>query len=134
MGPDGDGLATFAAHVVGAPGARDGLYRPEGPGAPASPVGDPIARAAAEGRAIAARKAEPEPYLGRCFRVPTRHGPAAAVGAGDWVVDGHPVGGDAMLAFPSDPRGTGIMSLMVAKTGAVREADLAPDTSAAAAI
>ena len=47
--PDGDGLPTFADAIISAAGKRDGLYWPSEPGAPESPVGDFMARAAADG-------------------------------------------------------------------------------------
>lgn len=133
MDPDGDGLATFAAHVISAPGQRDGLYWPEEPGAPESPVGDLIARAAAEGLVVEGREAEPEPYLGYYFRILTRQGAAAPGGAMDWTINGRLVGGHAMLAVPADPGESGIMSFIVTETGAIWEADLGPDTLEAAA-
>jgi hypothetical protein len=128
MDPDADGLATFAAHVLSAPGKRDGLYWPDEPGAPESPIGDLVARAAAEGLVVDGREAEPEPYLGYYFRILTKQGPAAPGGAIDWMINGRLIGGHAMLAVPADPGQTGIMSFIVTETGAIWEADLGPDT------
>jgi hypothetical protein len=131
--PDGDGVRTFAAGVLSAPGTRDGLYWPPEPGAPASPIGDFMARAAADGYSLDGQDADPEPFHGYYFRVLTRQGPAAPGGALDYMVGGRMMAGHAMLAFPSAYGDTGIMSFMVAENGVVYEADLGEDTLAVAA-
>ena len=76
--PAGDGIPAFAAHILSSPGARDGLYWPDAPGAPESPVGDFIARASAEGYNFDGTDEDPEPYLGYYFRILTKQGPAAS--------------------------------------------------------
>jgi hypothetical protein len=130
--PDGDGLHTFAASLISSPGARDGLYWPDEPGAPESPVGDFMARAAAEGYSIGGRDADPEPYHGYYFRLLQRQGPSAPGGALDYMVGGHMLAGHALIAFPSAYGDTGIMSFMVGEAGVIHEADLGEDTLAVA--
>ncbi|PZQ52302.1 MAG: DUF2950 domain-containing protein [Rhodovulum sulfidophilum] len=133
MDPDGDGLPTFAATLISSPGARDGLYWPDAPGTPESPVGDFMARAAAEGYSIdGGADAEPDPYLGYYFHILTRQGPAAPGGAMDYMVGGHMVAGHALIAFPSDYGESGVTSFLVGERGVVYEADLGPDTLAIA--
>lgn len=130
--PDGDGLHAFAAGVLSSPGTRDGLYWPDEPGAPESPVGGFMARAAADGYSIGGEDAEPEPYRGYYFRVLHRQGPAAPGGALDYMVGGHMLAGHALLAFPAAYGESGIMSFMVGEAGIVYEADLGEDTLAVA--
>ena len=132
MDPDGDGLRSFAAGLLSTPGTRDGLYWPDEPGAPESPVGDFMARAAAEGYSVDGQDAEPDPYHGYYFRVLQKQGPAAPGGALDYMVAGHMLAGHALLAFPSAYGDTGIMSFMVGEAGVVYEADLGEDTLAVA--
>ena len=133
LDPDGDGLPAFAANLISGAGTRDGLYWPDAPGAPESPVGDFMARAAAEGYAIeGGPEAEPEPYLGYYYRVLTRQGAAAPGGAMDYLVDGHLVAGHALLAFPAAYGDSGVMSFLVGERGVVYEADLGEDTLAKA--
>ena len=116
--PDGDGLPTFAASGSRSEGMRDGLYWPDAPGAPESPVGDFMARAAAEGYSIEGGKdAEPEPYLGYYYRILTRQGPTAPGGAMDYMVGGHMVAGHALIALPADYGDTGVMTFMVGEGG-----------------
>jgi hypothetical protein len=130
--PDGDGLRTFAAGVLSTPGTRDGLYWPDEPGAPESPIGDFMARAAADGYSIDGQDADPSPYRGYYFRVLQRQGPAAPGGAFDYMVGGHMLAGHALLAFPADYAASGIMSFLVGENGIVYESDLGEDTLAVA--
>ncbi len=129
---DGDGVLQFAAGVLSDPGRRNGLYWPEEPGAPASPIGDFMARAAADGFAVDGADLEPEPYLGYYFRVLQGQGPAAPGGAFGYMLEGRMLGGHALLAFPAAYGDTGIMSFMVGEAGVVYEADLGDDTLAIA--
>lgn len=131
--PDGDGLRSFAVGLISSPGTRDGLYWPDEPGAPRSPVGDFMARAAAEGYSIDGQDADPEPYHGYYFKMLPKQGAAAPGGAIDYVVGGRMLAGHALLAFPSAYGDTGIMSFMVGEAGIVYEADLGEDTLADAA-
>lgn len=132
--PDGDGLPAFAASILSTEGARDGLYWPETPDGPESPIGDFMARAAAEGFSVDGTDdtEEPEPYLGYYFRVLTRQGPQAPGGAMDYMIGGHMVAGHALLAFPAAYGDTGVMSFLVGERGVVYQADLGEDTLAAA--
>lgn len=126
--PEGDGPPSFAAGILSTPGTRDGLYWPPEPGAPESPVGDFMARAAADGYSVDGADATPEPYLGYYFRVLTKQGPGAPGGALDYKVGGRMLAGHALLAFPADYGQTGVMSFMVGEAGVVFEADLGDDT------
>jgi len=125
---DGDGLPSFAAGVLSSPGTRDGLYWPPEPGAPESPVGDFMARAAADGYSLDGGDVEAEPYLGYYFRVLQKQGPAAPGGALDYLVGGRMLAGHALLAFPADYGETGIMTFLIGEAGTVYEADLGKDT------
>lgn len=130
--PDGDGLPSFASAIISSAGKHDGLYWPSEPGAPESPIGDFMARAAADGYNIDGADVEPEPYLGYYFRVLQKQGPHAPGGALDYMANGEMVAGHALLAFPADYGDTGVMSFMVGEAGIVYEADLGDDTLAVA--
>jgi hypothetical protein len=129
---DGDGIADFAASVISDAGTRDGLYWPAEEGAPESPIGDFMARAAAEGYSVDGTEEDPEPYLGYYFQLLQNQGDAAPGGALDYMVNGHMMAGHAMLAYPAAYDETGIMSFMVGERGIVYEADLGEDTLAVA--
>ena len=130
--PDGDGLPSFAAGILSSPGTRDGLYWPPEPGAPESPVGDFMARAAADGYGFEGVDVEPDPYLGYYYRVLQKQGPSAPGGAVNYLVDGRMLAGHALLAFPADYGKSGIMSFMVGEAGVIFQADLGEDTLAVA--
>ncbi|SFJ08304.1 DUF2950 family protein [Albimonas pacifica] len=125
---DGDGQLEFAAHVLSDAETRDGLYWPPTEGAPDSPIGDFMARASADGYAVGDAVEAPEPYLGYYFRVLTGQGPSAPGGAMSYLVNGQMLAGHALLAFPADYGGTGVMSFLVAENGVVLQADLGEDT------
>ena len=131
--PDGDGLRTFASAIISDAGTRDGLYWPDEPGAPESPIGDFMARAAADGYNVDGTDVEPEPYLGYYYRILTKQGPAAPGGALDYMAGGHMVAGHALIAVPANYGDTGVMTFMVNEAGTVYEADLGDDSLTVAA-
>jgi hypothetical protein len=126
--PDGDGQPSFAANIISDAGTRDGLYWPDAPGAPESPIGDFMARAAADGYVLDGADTEPEPYLGYYYRILTQQGASAPGGAMDYLVNGRLLAGHALIAFPADYGGSGVMSFLVAEGGTVYEADLGEDS------
>jgi hypothetical protein len=126
--PDGDGLPSFASAILSSAGSHDGLYWPAAPGEPESPIGDFMARAAADGYEADGADLEPDPYLGYYYRVLQKQGPNAPGGALDYMANGEMVAGHALLAFPADYGESGVMSFMVGEAGIVYEADLGEDT------
>jgi hypothetical protein len=132
---DGDGVKEFAASILSSPGARDGLYWPNEPGAAPSPFDATIARASFTGYSLDGEDQDPEPFEGYYFRILQGQGEAAPGGAYGYMVAGNMVAGHALVAYPAVYDDTGIMSFMVSEGGVVYEADLGEDTlSLAAAI
>ncbi|MEM9046812.1 MAG: DUF2950 domain-containing protein [Pseudomonadota bacterium] len=127
---DEDGVMEFAAHVISTEGTRDGLYWPDEEGAPDSPVGDFVAKAAAEGYSTDGGEADPEPYLGYYFHILTRQGPDAPGGEMEYMIGGNMVAGHAIIAAPADYGNSGIMTFMVGENGVVYEQDLGDETLA----
>ncbi len=117
-----------ADRFLSSAGKRDGLYWPPELGEPASPVGDVVAEAAAEGYVVRGVDEPPKPYLGYYFQILDAQGTNAPGGAMDYMVNGNMVAGHALLAFPADYGETGIMSFMVGENGIVYEADLGENT------
>ena len=72
--------------------------------------------------------------LERAFKVLKGQGPAAPMGAMDFVVKGYMIGGFALLAYPAQYRVTGVKSFIVSHDGVVYEKDLGPKTSELAAV
>jgi hypothetical protein len=130
---DGDGVVEYAQRVASSPGARDGLYwdvADDDPDAVESPLADLKAFA----DAVLGERSEGEPLLGYHFRVLVGQGPHASAGAYDYVVNGHMVGGFAMIAWPADYGDTGIMTFIVNRDGIVYQRDFGEDTATHAAV
>jgi len=125
---DEDGVLEFANAVLSTEGGRDGLYWPPTPGAPESPIGDFVARAAADGVAVDGVDTEAEPYFGYYYRVLLGQGDHAPGGAMSYLVNDLMLAGHAFLAFPSAYGETGVMTFMVGENGVIYEADLGEDT------
>ena len=115
----------YAQHIVSTAGKHDGLAWREPDGTWQGPVGEGIARVISEGYT-----SKYEPYHGYYFKVLKGQGPAAPMGAMDYVVEGAMIGGFALVAAPADYRVTGVKTFIVNHTGVVYEKDLGPDTDA----
>jgi hypothetical protein len=125
-----DGLREYAQHFMSSPGQRDGLYWPAASGEAESPMGPLVASARAEGYAAGqgTQRRQPAPYHGYFYRILKRQGSHAADGGRDYLVDGHMIGGFALVAFPARHGDAGIMSFIVNQDGVVYQKNLGPDT------
>jgi len=122
----GTGASTYAQRILSQPGKKDGLYWPASQGDSASPLGELVAGATAEGYRPGDR---PTPYRGYYFRILKRQGPDAPGGALAYVVDGKMIGGFALVAYPADYRNSGVMTFIVNHAGEVFQKDLGPRTA-----
>ena len=131
-GHDGHPAGVHAATFASDPGRENGLYWPAKAGETRSPLGDLVARAAAEGRAVGADGAQPSPFHGYYFRILTAQGSAAKGGAKQYMVKDLMSGGFALVAWPAQYDVTGVMTFIVNHDGIVHEKDLGAATDAAA--
>jgi DUF2950 family protein len=115
--------SQYAQRIVSSPGKQDGLAWQNPDGTWAGPIGEKIARAIEQGYDLKA-----EPYHGYFFKVLKSQGPAAPLGAMDYVVEGVMIGGFALVAAPAEYGETGLKTFMVSHTGVVYEKDLGPGT------
>jgi hypothetical protein len=113
----------YAQNIVSAPGKQDGLAWQNPDGTWAGPIGQNIAKAIEQGYTIGA-----EPYHGYFFKILKGQGPAAPLGAIDFVVKGLMIGGFALVAAPAEYDVTGVRSFIVSHDGVVYEKDLGPKT------
>jgi hypothetical protein len=128
-GHDGLPAGRYASTFASEPGRQNGLYWPARRGEKRSPLGDLVAHAAEEGRALGKAGAEaPPPFHGYHFKILTAQGPAAAGGAKSYVVDEKMSGGFALVAWPAQYDATGIMTFIVNQDGVVHQSDLGADT------
>jgi len=124
---DGAQVNQYAQRIISTPGKQDGLAWQNADGSWGGTVGE---RAAKEiEKSFTGRSA---PFHGYYFKVLTKQGPAAHLGAMDFVQKGAMIGGFALLAYPSTYRITGVKTFMVSQDGVVYEKDLGPETSTTA--
>jgi hypothetical protein len=123
MDPDKTGIRQYAQRIISTPGKHDGLYWPPEAGGPESPISENVARAIAQGYT-----SKTQPYRGYFLKVLTAQGPSAPLGAMDFMVRGHMIGGFALVAWPAQYRVSGVKTFIVGSDGIVYERDLGPDT------
>jgi len=131
-GHDGLPGGIYATAFRSEAGKENGLYWPGKRGARRSPLGDLVASAAEEGTPLATGNATPAPFHGYYFKILTRQGASAEGGARDYLVNGRMSGGFALLAWPAEYNGSGIMTFIVNADGVIREKDLGDETGKAA--
>lgn len=129
-GHDGRPAGVYAATFWSDAGRENGLYWQAKHGQKRSPLGDLLAQAAAERRTVGAQRAERSPFNGYYFKILTGQGPGASGGAKDYLVNGAMSGGFALVAWPAQYDGTGVMTFIVNHDGVVREKDLGTGTDA----
>jgi DUF2950 family protein len=121
---DGSGMLQYAQKSISTPGKHDGLSWWNADHTPGGPIGDEIAKALAAGYTK-----KTEPYNGYYFCILTAQGPAARLGARDYIVNGMMIGGFAMVAWPAKYGFTGVQTFEVNHDGVVYQKDLGPNTS-----
>jgi hypothetical protein len=121
---DGSGILQYAQKAISTPGKHDGLCWKNADGTLGGPIGEFIAKALSEGHT-----SKTEPYNGYYFRIMKGQGPAAPLGARDYVVKGAMIGGFAMIAWPANYGVTGIQTFQVNHDGLVYQKDLGPETA-----
>jgi hypothetical protein len=131
QGHDGKAAGLYARAFNSDPGRHNGLYWPAARGEKPSPLGDLVAKAAAEGNQLGG-SSQPSPLHGYYFRILGAQGPAAPGGARSYLVKGEMSGGFALVAWPAQYDVTGVMTFMVNQDGIVHEKDLGKDTDAVA--
>jgi hypothetical protein len=114
-GHDGKPAGIYARRVVSEPGTENGLYWPDSPGTPRSPLGELLAEASVEGRPSASSKGR-IPFQGYYFRILEPQG-----------------SGFGMIAWPAQPGLTGVMTFIVNQDGVIYEKSFGQDTPSAAA-
>jgi Protein of unknown function (DUF2950) len=122
----GAGVGTYAQRIISQPGKKDGLYWPTSQGEDASPLGELVAEATAQGYRAGGERA---PFHGYYFKILTKQGAAAPGGELEYVVRGKMIGGFALVAYPAEYRNSGVMTFIVNHAGTVFQKDLGPDTA-----
>jgi hypothetical protein len=131
---DGDEVLEYAQRLRSTPGSHDGLYWPLRAGDEQSPLGPLIAAARVEGYRHQTRimTDEPSPYHGYYFNILTKQGKPAPGGKYDYIINGHLIGGFALVAWPAEWGNSGVMTFIVNQQGKIYEKSLGPKTAALA--
>jgi Protein of unknown function (DUF2950) len=131
---DGDEVLEYAQRLRSTPGSHDGLYWPLRSGDEQSPLGPLIAAARVEGyrRQTRIMTDEPSPYHGYYFKVLTKQGKHAPGGKCDYIINGHMIGGFALVAWPAEWGNSGVMTFIVNQQGKIYQKNLGPKTAAQA--
>jgi hypothetical protein len=118
---------TYAQKLVSDEGGHNGLYWHGANDEFASPINPLIAYA--RQNLPTDQVGEHVPFNGYFFRILTSQGPHAPGGARNYVANGRMTGGFAFVAYPTEYRSSGVMTLIIDQSGAIYEKDLGPDTT-----
>jgi hypothetical protein len=124
---DGNGVLEYAERWLSTEGKHDGLYWKGQPGETESPIVKLAEVVRKEGYPIDS-PVGPLPYRGYYYKILKAQGPNASGGAIDYLVNGHMVGGFALVAYPARYSVSGIMTFMVNQDGVVYQKDLGSKT------
>jgi len=131
---NGDGILEFAQKFLSSPGRKDGLFwDPELDGT-VSPLGPLIAYAQNQGYSGSNdNQHAPRPFHGYYFKILTRQGRHASGGKYNYIINGHMIGGFALVAWPADYGESGVMTFIVNQQGRIYQKDLGAETGKVAA-
>ncbi|MGH7726934.1 MAG: DUF2950 domain-containing protein [Candidatus Eiseniibacteriota bacterium] len=128
-GHDGDPAGIYALKLMSDEGRQNGLYWPTAGDEPPSPAGPFVGDAAAEGY----RAVQGMAYHGYRYRMLYRQGSNARGGAREYFTNGVLTKGFALVAWPSDPGNSGVMTFIVNQDDVVYQKDLGEETDAVVA-
>jgi hypothetical protein len=130
----GSGVLEYAQHLRSSPGQHDGLFWHAEQGEEISPLGPLIAEAHGEGytRESKIMTEAQVPYHGYYFKILTRQGRHAPGGRYDYIINGHMIGGFALVAWPAEWGNSGVMTFIINQQCRVYEKNLGPKTAAKA--
>jgi hypothetical protein len=128
----GDGVLAYAQFLRSTPDTHDGLFWPTNqPGEELSPLGPLVAQARVEGYFRSAKMLNDEqaPYHGYYFKILTCQGRHAPGGKYNYIINGHMIGGFALVAWPAEWGNTGVMTFIVNQQGKVYQKNLGSKTA-----
>ncbi len=130
----GAGTGAYAERFLSTADLQDGLYWEVDAGEAPSPLGPLVEQAEDEGYPGAdSASGKQVPYHGYMFRILKAQGPNAPGGAKDYVKGGQMTEGFAIVAWPAQYEGSGVVTFLVDQDGVVFQKDLGPATAKIAA-
>ncbi len=132
---NGDEVLEYAQRLASTPGTKDGLFWPPDLDGEISPLGPMVAEAQGAGYEMKGKGSDTtrEPFRGYFFKILTRQGKHAPGGKYDYIINGHMIGGFALVAWPAEYGESGIMTFIVNQQGRVYQRDLGAKTGKLAA-
>ena len=132
---NGDEVLEYAQRIGSTPGTKDGLYWPPELDGSISPLGPMVADAQDEGYSMQAKGQARSrmPFHGYYFKILTQQGKHAPGGKYSYIINGHMIGGFALVAWPAEYGDSGIMTFIVNQRGRLYQQDLGPKTGKLAA-
>jgi hypothetical protein len=127
---NGDEVLEYAQRIGSTPGTKDGLFWSPDLDGEISPLGPLVADAQGAGYDMKGKGSATsrEPFHGYFFKILNRQGKHAPGGKYDYVINGHMIGGFALVAWPAEYGESGIMTFIVNQQGRVYQRDLGPKT------
>ena len=132
---NGDQVLEYAQRLASTPGAKDGLFWPPDLDGEISPLGPLVAQAQGEGYRMGGKVqgSTQEPFHSYFYKILTCQGKYAPGGKYNYVINGHMIGGFALVAWPAEYGESGIMTFIVNQQGRVYQRDLGARTDKLAA-
>jgi hypothetical protein len=132
---NGDEVLEYAQRIASTPGTKDGLFWPPDLDGEISPLGPLVAEAQGAGYDMKGKGSSTsrEPFHGYFFKILTHQGKHAPGGKYGYIINGHMIGGFALVAWPAEYGDSGIMTFIVNQQGRVYQRDLGPKTGKLAA-
>ena len=131
---DNDQVLQYAQKILSTPGTKDGLYWSPDVDNEESPLGPFYAEAQSRGYFKNPQTTDaPQPFNGYYFKILTQQSKHAPGGEYSYIINGHMIGGFALVAWPAEYGNSGIMTFIVNQRGVVYQRDLGRDTGKLAA-
>ncbi|MGA2903555.1 MAG: DUF2950 family protein [Candidatus Korobacteraceae bacterium] len=121
-----DGAKQYARKFISGPGKENGLYWPQEPGKPKSPLGPLVAFATDEGAKV--QPSLHKPFHGYYFGMLTSQGFWADGGLRDYVRGGVMNRGFGFIAYPAQYGVSGVMTFVINQNGVIFQKDLGEAT------
>jgi predicted small lipoprotein YifL len=125
------GQKQYAHRMISEPGTENGLYWPQQPGKPKSPIGPLLAYASDQGLKL--NPSLHKPYHGYYFGILTTQGPYADGGLRDYSRGGIMNRGFGFVAYPANYGVSGVMTFVINQDRIVFQKDLGEATKTDAA-
>jgi hypothetical protein len=132
LNADGSGVTKYALKFKSDPDKKNGLYWKTAEGEPASPFGELVAEAHAEGYGSKEGTGH-HPFHGYFFKIMTRQGKDAPGGKMNYTSHGNLTKGFALVAYPEHWDQSGIMTFIVNQDGKIYQRNIGEKTTQIAA-